>query len=390
MSPLRGRSSACRTGPSCGRLRGQIVARGYTRLVFVGPFEAFGPAINLYEIEERYAGFKEAIAGLPGVEGDLLPRADYVEQVRRIDLRAARTAVICASDIFALEIMTDLRGRGISVPAHIGLMGFDNIDALRFISPRLSTVEYPIQRMGEIAFSLLVEPPVGGDAIPFIELEPKILWGNRSRTVVRSSMDLPGFRGSKMPSTAFFTDMNDWRAASAWRRWNTVLSPFSAFLPPFAHRGCPGETIAKLLSLLFIQQLPLGHDAQGKRVFAGDHRGELLCGVHVRFDIKIGQARESSEPARALEPLLGMWHDDAEVEITRRVEVTPGERSKKDYSKRARLGYDPPDELLDFGAQYRFRCSGVHAGQCRPAAQASTSAPSFAVSPSAPTASWIE
>jgi LacI family transcriptional regulator len=154
-----------------------IVARGYTRLVFVGPFEAFGPAINLYEIEERYAGFTEAIAGLPGVQGILLPRTDYVEQVRRLDLRAARTAVICASDIFALEIMTDLRGRGITAPAHLGLMGFDNIDALRYISPRLSTVEYPIQRMAETAFSLLVEPPEGGDGVPVIELEPKVLWG---------------------------------------------------------------------------------------------------------------------------------------------------------------------------------------------------------------------
>ncbi len=154
-----------------------IVARGYKRLVFVGPFDAFAAPINLYEIEERYAGFKEALAGLPGVEGSLLSRTDYVEQIRRMDLQSARTAVICASDIFALEIMTDLRGRGVPVPAAVGLMGFDSIDALRFISPRLSTVEYPIQRMGEIAFSLLVEPQEPGGTVPFIELEPKIRWG---------------------------------------------------------------------------------------------------------------------------------------------------------------------------------------------------------------------
>jgi LacI family transcriptional regulator len=154
-----------------------IAARGYTRLVFVGPLDAFDAPINLYEIEERYGGFTQAIAGLPGVEGSLLSRTDYLEQVRRMDLRAARTAVICASDIFALEIMTDLRSRGIAVPGAVGLMGFDSIDALRFISPRLSTVEYPIQRMGEIAFSLLVEPQETGGKVPFIELEPKILWG---------------------------------------------------------------------------------------------------------------------------------------------------------------------------------------------------------------------
>jgi LacI family transcriptional regulator len=85
--------------------------------------------------------------------------------------------VICASDIFALEIMTALRSRGVPVPGAAGLMGFDSIDALRYISPRLSTVEYPIQRMGEIAFSLLTEPPQSGEKVPLIELEPRIHWG---------------------------------------------------------------------------------------------------------------------------------------------------------------------------------------------------------------------
>ncbi len=143
----------------------------------MGPFDAFPERINLFEIDERYAGFQEAVAAHPGVEGMLFSRGDYVEQVRRLDLHAARTAVICASDIFALEIMTDLRARGVAIPAEIGLMGFDSIDALRYISPRLSTVEYPIQRMGEIAFSLLVEPRQEEAGVPLIQLPPRILWG---------------------------------------------------------------------------------------------------------------------------------------------------------------------------------------------------------------------
>ena len=135
-----------------------IIARGYRKLVFVGPIDAFEAPINLYQIDERYAGVREAADGHAGVSCDLFSMNDYVQRVRSLDLAGARTAVICASDIFALEIMTDLRSRGVPVPAAVGLMGFDSIDALRYISPRLSTVEYPIQRMGEIAFSLLVEP----------------------------------------------------------------------------------------------------------------------------------------------------------------------------------------------------------------------------------------
>lgn len=157
----------------------QIISRGYRRLAYVGPLDAFPTRINLYEIEERWAGVQEAATEAPGVQTMLFSRSDYVEQVRRLDLAAARTAVICASDVFALEILTDLRSRGVQVPRDVGLMGFDSIDALRYISPRLSTVEYPVQRMGEAAFSLLVEPAEPGRpaGVPAIELEPRILWG---------------------------------------------------------------------------------------------------------------------------------------------------------------------------------------------------------------------
>jgi LacI family transcriptional regulator len=165
----------------------QIISRGYRRLLFVGPLDAFPTRINLYEIEERYRGLQEAAAETPGVQTVLLSRADYVERIRGMDLGSVRTAVICASDIFALEIMTDLRSRGVSVPADVGIMGFDSIDALRYISPRLSTVEYPVTRMGETAFAMLVEardgagpdggPGPRGGPVPSIELDPRILWG---------------------------------------------------------------------------------------------------------------------------------------------------------------------------------------------------------------------
>ncbi len=106
----------------------------------------------------------------------LLGGSDYVDRVRDLDLAAVRTAVICASDIFALEILRDLRARSLSVPRDVGLMGFDRIDALRYVTPALSTVEYPVQRMGELAFALLVEPPADGSTAS-VELAPRILWG---------------------------------------------------------------------------------------------------------------------------------------------------------------------------------------------------------------------
>ena len=157
-------------------LTSAIAAKGYQRLVFVGPLPPFPGVVNLYEIEERYAGF-EAAARQAGVEQILLAGDDYRERLRRLDLETKRTAVLCSSDIFALEILNDLKRRGLSVPGQVGLAGFDSIDALRFITPRLTTVEYPILPMGEIAFSLLVGDRTT-DPVPQIELQPRILWGD--------------------------------------------------------------------------------------------------------------------------------------------------------------------------------------------------------------------
>jgi DNA-binding LacI/PurR family transcriptional regulator len=133
--------------------------------------------INLYEVEERYAGFQEAIAEHPGIHGHLVGGADYLEELRSLNLRSERTAIVCCSDIFALEILNDFRSSGIPVPQGVGLMGFDSIEALRYVQPRLSTIEYPIKRMGEIAFSLLIDPRDPDAGVPMIQLEPKILWG---------------------------------------------------------------------------------------------------------------------------------------------------------------------------------------------------------------------
>ncbi len=154
-----------------------IIDKGYRRLYFVGPFDAFGTGINLYQIDERYAGFMEIVREHPGVEGHLLAGTDYVQRIREVKLEETRTAIVCASDIFALEILNDLRARGIGVPERVGLMGFDSIDALRYVVPRLSTVEYPIKRMAEIALSLLTDPQPEG-SVPFVELTPRILWGD--------------------------------------------------------------------------------------------------------------------------------------------------------------------------------------------------------------------
>ena len=44
--------------------------------------------------------------------------------------------------------------------------------------PRLSTIEYPVRRMSEVAFSLLMDPRKPDAPAPVVELPPRILWGD--------------------------------------------------------------------------------------------------------------------------------------------------------------------------------------------------------------------
>jgi LacI family transcriptional regulator len=156
-----------------------IIQKGYRRLIFVGPLNIDEERANLYEIDERFAGFSETLSAHPGMQYQIVSTAgDYVGEIRGMDLSQPRTAIVCCSDIFALEILNDIKARGLAVPADVGLMGFDSIHALRYITPKLSTVEYPIEKVGEIAVSLFLDMQKSADnQVHSVELMPTIQWG---------------------------------------------------------------------------------------------------------------------------------------------------------------------------------------------------------------------
>jgi LacI family transcriptional regulator len=89
---------------------------------------------------------------------------NFLSRLDAINLKdPLRTAVLCSSDIYALEILRHLEARGILVPADAGLMGFDNIDMLRYVEPSNATVSYPFEELGGKALDLLLKQ-MQGDA----------------------------------------------------------------------------------------------------------------------------------------------------------------------------------------------------------------------------------
>lgn len=65
------------------------------------------------------------------------------------------TAVFAASDAMALGAMKFLQERGIDVPRLVSVVGFDNLEMSRMVTPSLTTVAQPIYQIGQQSADLL-------------------------------------------------------------------------------------------------------------------------------------------------------------------------------------------------------------------------------------------
>jgi len=61
------------------------------------------------------------------------------------------TVIICANDEMASGVLLHMREKNISVPHDMSVVGFDNIAYAKYMYPSLTTVNYPIGEMAEMA-----------------------------------------------------------------------------------------------------------------------------------------------------------------------------------------------------------------------------------------------
>ena len=67
------------------------------------------------------------------------------------------TAILCGNDVLAVGALLQAEDMGIKVPDHIALMGFDDIEISRLVSPKLSTVHVPHRQMGRNSALKIIE-----------------------------------------------------------------------------------------------------------------------------------------------------------------------------------------------------------------------------------------
>lgn len=131
-----------------------LVALGHKQIAFLG-----GERQSLVGAE-RLAGY---ILGLSknSIEYryDLTYFGDYSRQAG-LDaadyfLSKEFTAIVCASDMMAMGLIDRLREGGKKIPEEISVVGFDDLEFLRYTNYDLTTVRQDFQLIGEKAFRVL-------------------------------------------------------------------------------------------------------------------------------------------------------------------------------------------------------------------------------------------
>ena len=149
--------------PSVGvdeRAAGEIATQhlidlGHERIGFVSGPEHYLPS------QLKAAGRESALvaAGLEpdglvafadfGIEGGGQALADLLARPE------PPTAVICSSDMMAIGALHEAARQGLSVPRDLSIVGFDGIDAAKWLVPELTTVEQPIKQIADTAVETL-------------------------------------------------------------------------------------------------------------------------------------------------------------------------------------------------------------------------------------------
>ncbi len=119
---------------------------GHKRVAYVS-----GPTASWAD-GARWRAFREGCYELDLTEHRIGPTLPTVRGGMGIypQVREKRvTAVVCFNDMISIGIMRAAKAAGLSVPADLSVIGFDNIFASDLVTPGLTTVAAPLSLLGE-------------------------------------------------------------------------------------------------------------------------------------------------------------------------------------------------------------------------------------------------
>lgn len=134
-----------------------LIAAGHRSIAMIG-----GPD-GLMSVRERRQGFERAMRehGI-AISPDHLLLGAYTREfgraatARLLALPTPPTAIVAASDYIAVGVMHALREAGLSIPADMSIVGFDDMPFAELMDPALTTIRQPVAAMGRLGFQTLL------------------------------------------------------------------------------------------------------------------------------------------------------------------------------------------------------------------------------------------
>ena len=119
-------------------------------------------------------GYKEGVKllGMPQKIYNECQGEDIVEEIiLNNENQGYKMAVLCVNDMVAIKLLNLFRIRGLRVPDDVGIMGFDNIDMLDVIIPKINSVDCHIRNIGRTAVDILISKINGEENLKDVVLD---------------------------------------------------------------------------------------------------------------------------------------------------------------------------------------------------------------------------
>ena len=149
--------------------------------------------------EERVNGYQAALAGagvIPAPEliapGKFEIDDGYRGARRLLELPEPPTAIFASNDNMAIGALRAAAELNLVVPDQLSIVGFDDSELSRVVTPSLTTVRQPLEEMGRMAVSLLTRL-IDGQRVETLRIELA------TRLVVRGSTARPASRSGVSP-----------------------------------------------------------------------------------------------------------------------------------------------------------------------------------------------
>ncbi|MCR2821196.1 LacI family DNA-binding transcriptional regulator [Lederbergia panacisoli] len=169
-----------------------LIEKGHTKIAFISS------PLNRISRQYVYEGYKDALMNY-GIKPNrawilISSREEEVSEMNYefnngilmtrelLTCSELPTAIFAGNDMTAFGVMNELNAQNIKVPEQISVVGFDNIEFSKMVSPTLTTIQQPDYEMGRIACNTLLDQLDGVNTQNIdIILQPRIIERNSTK-----------------------------------------------------------------------------------------------------------------------------------------------------------------------------------------------------------------